>query len=65
MHNHYHQNHNNNNFAEYVTENPIIIRKDCLLSANCVILPGVELGEHTIVAADANLRIKISKNIYC
>jgi len=47
------QNHDNCNLAEYVYEKPIIIGNDCLLSTNCVILPGVELGAHTIVAAGA------------
>ncbi len=47
------QNHNKSDFAKYDYCKPIIIKKDCLLSANCVILPGVELGEHTIVAAGA------------
>jgi len=47
------QNHNENNYKEYNKANPIIIHKNSLLLANCVILPEVELGEHTIVAAGA------------
>lgn len=47
------QNHENDNYYNYIEEKPIIIRKNSLLTANCVILPGVELGEHTIVAAGA------------
>ena len=47
------QNHNENDYYKYVSEKPIIIGKDSLLTANCVVLPGVELGEHTIVAAGA------------
>lgn len=47
------QNHENNDYFSYVKEKPIIIRKNTLLTTNCVILPGVELGEHTIVAAGA------------
>jgi acetyltransferase-like isoleucine patch superfamily enzyme len=47
------QNHDEVNFDIYIAERPIIIRKNCLLLTNCVILPGVELGEHTIVAAGA------------
>ena len=47
------QNHNENNYKEYSKASPIIIHKNSLLLANCVILPEVELGEHTIVAAGA------------
>jgi acetyltransferase-like isoleucine patch superfamily enzyme len=47
------QNHSNLNFKEYLQDNPIIIRKNCWLAAACIILPSVELGEHTIVAAGA------------
>lgn len=47
------QNHDENNYEKYIDGKPIIIRKNSLLSANCVILPEVELGEHTIVAAGA------------
>lgn len=45
------QNHATKNFDEYITSDPIIIRKNSWLSTGCIILPGVELGEHTIVAA--------------
>ena len=47
------QNHNENNYKEYEKAKYIIIHKNSLLLANCVILPEVELGEHTIVAAGA------------
>jgi acetyltransferase-like isoleucine patch superfamily enzyme len=47
------QNHDNNNFYEYLPSAPIIIRKNSWLAAGCIILPAVELGEHTIVAAGA------------
>jgi len=47
------QNHDENNYEKYIVCKPIIIRKNCLLLTNCVILPEVELGEHTIVAAGA------------
>jgi len=47
------QNHNENNYKEYIKAKPIIIHKNSLLLANCIILPEVELGEHTIVAAGA------------
>lgn len=47
------QNHDTLDFNTYIPNNPIIIRKNSWLSARCIILPGVELGEHTIVAAGA------------
>lgn len=45
------QNHDTNNFDKYIPGKPIVIRRNSWLSANCIILPEVELGEHTIVAA--------------
>ena len=47
------QNHDVNDFQKYIPGKPITIRKNSWLSANCIILPEVELGEHTIVAAGA------------
>lgn len=47
------QNHDVANFNRYLDAKPIIIRKNSWLSAQCIILPEVELGEHTIVAAGA------------
>ncbi|MFC2104626.1 acyltransferase [Bacteroidota bacterium] len=47
------QNHDLKDFNKYLKGKPIIIRKNSWLSAHCIILPEVELGEHTIVAAGA------------
>lgn len=47
------QNHDVLNFKTYLTGKPVIIRKNSWLSTGCIILPEVELGEHTIVAAGA------------
>ena len=47
------QNHDNNSFHKYVSSKPIKIGNNCLLGANSTLLPGVELGNHTIVAAGA------------
>jgi len=44
-------NHSIENYLEYLPSNPIRIRKNCWLGANAVLLPGVNIGEHTIVAA--------------
>ena len=45
------QNHDLTDYDKYIETKPIKIGRDSLLLTNCVILPGVELGEHTIVAA--------------
>jgi len=47
------KNHSLTNYTEYKEYPPVIIGKNSLLLTNCVILPGVELGEHTVVAAGA------------
>ena len=46
-------NHNPNDYYNYIEGEPIIIGENCWLGANSVILPHVELGEHTVVAAGA------------
>ncbi|MFC1826890.1 acyltransferase [Thermodesulfobacteriota bacterium] len=46
-------NHDVNDFRQYKKSSPIIINRDCWLGARSIILPGVELGDHTIVAAGA------------
>lgn len=46
-------NHDLCNFERHVKVKPIIIGNNCWLGANCVILPGVKLEEHTIVGAGA------------
>ena len=45
--------HNLTKYTNYIDNNPIIIGKNSLLLAACTILPGVELAEHTVVAAGA------------
>lgn len=47
------QNHDNNNYEKYIIEKPICIADNCWIGTQVVILPGVELGKHTIVAAGA------------
>lgn len=46
-------NHDVNDFSNYIIEGPIVIGDNSWLATNCVILPGVVLGPHTIVAAGA------------
>ena len=50
------QNHDSDDYRNYINSPPIIIRKNSLLTCNSVILPGVELGEHTIVTANSVVR---------
>jgi acetyltransferase-like isoleucine patch superfamily enzyme len=46
-------NHEGHNLSGHVKGGPIIIGKNCWIGANAVVLPGVVLGDHTIVAAGA------------
>lgn len=45
--------HSLTDYFEYEEHAPIQIGRYCWLAANCVILPGVVLGDHTVVAAGA------------
>ena len=47
------QNHDPNDFDKFIESKPIIIRKNSWIATGATILPEVELGEHTIVAAGA------------
>lgn len=46
-------NHDSNDYSKYLPAEPIVIKKNSWLASNAVILPGVTLGEHTLVAAGA------------
>ncbi len=46
-------NHNVNDYMKFQVTSPIIIGDNCWLGANSTILPGVELGNHVVVAAGA------------
>lgn len=46
-------NHNLYDFKKHDSNRPIIIGKNCWIGANAIILPGVKLADHTIVAAGA------------
>jgi acetyltransferase-like isoleucine patch superfamily enzyme len=46
-------NHDVNDYSQYVKEEPIEIGDNCWIGASAIILPGVKLGNHTIVAAGA------------
>lgn len=45
--------HNLSDYNIYRQEPPIRIGRDSLITSNSIILPGVELGPHTVVAAGA------------
>jgi hypothetical protein len=45
--------HDVNDYDIHVESDPIVIEDYCWLGANSVILPGVKLAEHTVVAAGA------------
>lgn len=46
-------NHDLLNYHQYIKAKPIKIGKNCWIASNVIILPEVELGEHTVVAAGA------------
>lgn len=46
-------NHDVYDFTQYIAAKPIVIGDNCWIGSNAVILPEVELGNHTVVAAGA------------
>lgn len=46
-------NHDINNISQYVTKGGIHIGRYCWIGANAVVLSGVNVGDHTVVAAGA------------
>ena len=46
-------NHDVNDYEAHVSSDPIIIGDFCWIGANAVVLPGVKLGQHVVVAAGA------------
>ncbi len=57
----------NHDIADYSkhdkTVNPIRIGNNCWLGANCIILPGVELGDNVIVGAGAVVTKSFPENV--
>jgi acetyltransferase-like isoleucine patch superfamily enzyme len=47
------QNHDVTDFSKYISGPPIIVGKNSWIGCGVTILPGVQLGEHTIVGANA------------
>ena len=46
-------NHDLNDYDRHIECQPIIIGDNCWLGANAIILPGVKLGNHVVIAAGA------------
>ena len=55
-------NHDLLNFDIHTKNEPIEIGDNCWISANAVILPGVKLGNHVVVAAGAVVTKSFSDN---
>jgi len=47
------KNHDLNRYESYVESGPVVIGRDSWLGASCIVLPGVVIGPHTVVAAGA------------
>ncbi len=47
------QNHDIANYRQFIKQPSIIISDNCWIGAGAIILPGVHLGNHTVVAAGA------------
>jgi acetyltransferase-like isoleucine patch superfamily enzyme len=56
-------NHDVRNFDKHVKEEGIVIGKRCWLGANCVILPGVRLGDNVIVGAGSVVTKSFGNNV--
>lgn len=52
-------NHSKNDYTKHDKTNPIKIGKNVWIAANCVILPGVEIGDNAIIGAGS----VVTKNI--
>ena len=46
-------NHDLQDYTQYVTGEPIVIGRDCWIGTGAIITAGVQLGDHTVVAAGA------------
>ncbi|MCZ2336699.1 MAG: acyltransferase [Chitinophagales bacterium] len=56
-------NHNIKKFSEHDYTKPIVIGKKCWLGTNCVILPGVEIGDNVIVGAGSVVTKSFGSNL--
>lgn len=56
-------NHDKNDFHMHKKADPVIIGNKCWLGTNCVILPGVKLGDNVIVAAGSIVTKSFQSNV--
>jgi acetyltransferase-like isoleucine patch superfamily enzyme len=56
-------NHDLNSYDKYIEEAPIVIGKNCWIGAGAIITAGVQLGDHTVVAAGAVVRKSFEGNV--
>lgn len=56
-------NHSKESLTDHDVDNPIKIGKNCWLGTNCVILPGVVLGDNVIVAAGSVVTKSFGSNL--
>lgn len=47
----------------YNTDKPVILRRGCWIGSNCIILPGVEIGENTVIGAGSIVTKSFPKGI--
>lgn len=55
-------NHDPSNYQQWLKDVPIVIEKNCWIGANAVILPGVTIGEHSVIGAGAVVTCHIPAN---
>jgi acetyltransferase-like isoleucine patch superfamily enzyme len=56
-------NHDLYSYDQYIEEAPIIIGKNCWICAGAIITAGVQLGDHTVVAAGAVVTKSFEGNV--
>ncbi|MDA9855252.1 acyltransferase [Paracoccaceae bacterium] len=56
------ENHDIRNKGSHLPSAPIVIEKNVWLAANCIILPGVTVGENSVIAAGAIVTKSVPKN---
>jgi acetyltransferase-like isoleucine patch superfamily enzyme len=55
--------HELNDYSKHTINRPIKIGRNCWLAANVIILPGIELGDHVVVAAGAVVTKSFGPNL--
>lgn len=55
-------NHDMNNYDQFVSADPIIINDNCWIATGAIILPGVRLGNHVVVAAGSVINKSFTEN---